>query len=255
MYRQALLPFVEQKACTMDNFFSGTNTTLLSYLRSAVDELYMRADANADRTHLMPDNETTRLSFIWGPTGCGKSHLLKAVSDYAEQQQLVSYYLTSNQQIPHRLLDMSQRHTVLCIDDVDDVMPLQQEHYWFDLINQAKELDACHLIFAAKSSPQMLECQLPDLKSRMQWCTPFKLNPLTDEFLFKWLHAEFNHYGMRVNDGIVQYVLTHHRRCPAALSELVEVVAEVTLIQQRSVTIPFLKSCVERMATSSVALE
>lgn len=257
MYRQALLPIVEQKACTFENFFSGTNMALLSYLQGSIEELYSRADGDGDVRDELPldASESTKLSFIWGPKGSGKSHLLKAISDYAEQLQLVSYYVTSSQQIPHRLLDMPQHYTVLCVDDIDDVMSLQQEYYWFDVINQAKELDACHLIFAATSSPQMLECQLPDLKSRMQWCTPFKLRPLTDEFLLNWLRAEFEHYGMRVNDGVIQYVLTHYQRSPAALSELVAVIAESTLMQQRAVTIPFVKYCLECVATPSTLIE
>lgn len=185
--------------------------------------------------------------WLWGPPAVGKTHLLQAVCERAEDRaQFVP--LADVYEAGPGIVDGLQSRQFVCIDDVDRVAGDDEwELGLFALFNALTDADGI-LICAASSTPRESGFRLPDLQSRLSRLPSFHLRPLDDDARLEALRLRARHRGLEMPPETASYLLSRNRRDMASLYDILDTLDAEALKAQRRLTIPFVK---EVLAASS----
>lgn len=185
------------------------------------------------------------LSYVFGPPGLGKSHLLFASCHQAKLAGVESIYLNMLElkNMPCELINEVAEYGLICIDNLHAIIGSKEwEIAIFDLINQV--LEKPHqpkLIMAATISPIAAQFNLPDLVSRLTWGAVFQLATRTDEELCSIIQFRLELRGLETTDESIRFLLTRVERNLANLMQIVNELDKKSLQAQRKLTIPFIK--------------
>lgn len=186
-----------------------------------------------------------RYVYLWGAEDTGKTHLLHACRQIAEQrhQSPVFLDLAADDQAAEALAEVNA--DLVCIDNLQQVAGKPDwEEALFHLFNRLREHQAM-LVIAADCAPSGLGMVLPDLVSRLAWGLTYHLLPLQDDEKLAAFKMRAQQRGMDMPDEVARYIL---HRCPRRLSELfatLDVLDEASLNAQRKLTIPFVRSALK----------
>jgi len=148
-------------------------------------------------------------------------------------------------------LEGMEQVDLLCIDDIQR-LDRAAEVDLFHCINRCREVDT-RLIIAADRAPTELGLMLPDLQTRLAWGLVFQVQPLSDDGLRDAFRREIEARSLEASDEVLGYVLRRYPRRMSILKEVVDTLDDVSLSEQRRITIPFFKSVfgeAERVALS-----
>jgi len=210
-----------------ESFAPGQNSEVLTALRSA---------------------DTTPL-WLWGAHGSGKTHLLQAVCAGAGEGDTAAYFpLHRSLALPPEALVGFERSQVLCIDDVDAIAGHQAwEQALFRLFNEAAELRT-RLIFAAAVAPRQAAWTLDDWRSRAASCVVYQLRELDDEGRIEALRLRAAQRGLQLPYETSEYLLKRMPRDLPTLFQILDALDEASLVEQRRLTIPFIRDALEKHA-------
>ena len=229
MVTQLTLDLQLRESYTFKNFVVGDNAL-------AIDMLKQISQAQGEQQLL-----------LWGDACCGKSHLLQAVCQLTNQQQFTATYLPLKQFINYspEVFDDLESINLVCVDDVQLIEghPEWQEKC-FNLINRMRETRN-KLLFTAKLPPNELNLQLEDLRSRLNWGPVIKIEYLDDADKQQALQLRASMKGFELPQQVASYMLKNYSRDMAALFEKLEHLDQVSLQQQRRLTVPFVKTVFE----------
>jgi len=186
--------------------------------------------------------------YIWGERGCGKSHLLQALSREANQQSMGAIYLplAGIVEMGAQVLTGLEEMTLVVIDDLEVVAGEREwEEALFGLYNQIRDVGS-RIVVAAKSPPDELPLKLADLNSRFHWGPIFQLQTLSDEEKLIALKQRAKERGFELPDGTVNYLLRTGSRDQHHLFDLLDELDNASLVEQRKLTIPFVKGHINR---------
>lgn len=223
--QQLPLQLQPKESCTFKSFFPGSNKLIVEILQNV----------------FMTEGE--RQVFLWSGDGLGKSHLLQAACQLASNQKLTASYLPLDQMpgVTADILDGVEQLDLVAIDGLDAVLGNDDwEQALFSLINLART-SSVRLLFAAEKNPAVLDLKLPDLRSRLTWGPVFQLSPLTDDEKRSALQTRASTRGLELPDNVANYLLEHYPRDLFVLYENMDKLDKESLIQQRRLTIPFVK--------------
>ncbi len=182
--------------------------------------------------------------FLSAAVGSGVTHLLQATCNYAELQGRSVQYLPLDEFAnlpPEPLLERLESVQLVCLDNVQAVMGLPQwERALFRFYNMMRDLGHV-LVMGADCGPRELPVQLPDLQSRFCWGLAFQVRPLDDEGKRLALQARARARGLELSEEVAQFIM---HRAPRNMQELFSVLQrldQVSLAEQRRLTIPFIK--------------
>jgi chromosomal replication initiation ATPase DnaA len=188
--RQLALPFPHQAGFAAADF-----------IRAASNEA---ASAWLERTGDWPDH---RLA-LWGPAGCGKTHLLHLWSARTGAALLDGPSLRGLPPPPAR---------GVAIDDAD--LPAE-EPALLHLLNACREA-RLPVLLAAISPPARWRVALPDLASRLRAVTAIEIEPPDDALLEVLLARLLADRQLTVTPALQAWLLSRLPRTPAALREVV----------------------------------
>ncbi|WP_317931586.1 DnaA regulatory inactivator Hda [Halioxenophilus sp. WMMB6] len=197
---------------------------------------------------LMVQGQGELVSYLWGERDVGLSHLLQACSQLAPSFNLQACYLSlapGNPPLTGDLLDELAAADLVCLDDVDQVAgddALEQEI--FALFNCLRDR-AARVIFAGHRSPAQLAFKLADLQSRILWGPVFQVHALSDEDKAKALQLQAHRLGLKLPEEAAGYIVNHSARNLGSLFEFLKLLDRESLAQQRRLTIPFIKQCLQ----------
>ena len=220
--RQMLLDLKQEQPPTLDNFVAGANAELVARLRN-----------------LCEANSFEALS-IWGPAGCGKSHLLAATAEAARAQRPVVFLHGSEAGAELALAPGS----LLVIDDVQALGP-EAQIALFRAFNAARFLGLA-LLLAGTEPPLRLSLR-EDLRTRIGQTLIYEIQSLSDEEKGAALRRHAIERGMLMDPGVVHYLLRHGRRDLPSLMAMLNNLDRASLEQKRPPTLPLLR---ELMQTS-----
>lgn len=226
MNRQLPLGLRLKASARFSNFVAGPNEELMIQLRRTAA------------------GEGEPFFLCWGGSGSGKTHLLQASCHLAaERGRSVAYLsLRDSDAWQPELLEGWEQYQLVCLDDVDAVAGQRHwEEALFYLYNRIRELGG-GLVVSACSAPARLSLCLPDLVSRLGWGLVYQLQPLSDEQRLRALQLRARQRGCEMPDETGRYLM---RRMPRDMSDLFDVLDrldEASLIAQRKLTVPFVKS-------------
>jgi DnaA family protein len=206
------------------SFAPGQNAELLTALRSAAGPVW-----------------------LWGAHGTGKTHLLQALC--VDVGDAAAYFpLDRSLALPPEALAGFERSRVLCIDDVDAVAGDQAwEQALFRLFNEAAELRT-RLIFTAAVAPRQAAWGLEDWRSRAASCVVYQLRELDDEGRIEALRLRAVQRGLQLPYETSEYLLKRMPRDLPSLLQVLDALDEASMIEQRRLTIPFIRDELEKHA-------
>ncbi|NCP63232.1 MAG: DnaA regulatory inactivator Hda [Paraglaciecola sp.] len=232
MSKQLLLPVNLHEHVSFDNFLVGDNAQVVRHLKSL----------------LLPNLEQRGshwLNVISAPSGHGKSHLLFALVNLAHENQLNAAYLSFNDKhtLMPSMLEGLESFDLICLDDIEQLTDdLAWQIALFDLINRVKEVKTSKLVLCSGVPLPSLNIQLPDLSSRLNWGLSFRLKTLNEVQRLRALQMRAEQRGLHLPTEVAKFLMNRHQRDLSALIASLDTLDEVSLSQQRKLTIPFVKS-------------
>lgn len=232
MRQQLPLEFKFNNEFTFDSFVPGANGELLEALKniSTLDDV--------------------PIVYFWGRTGTGKTHLLQALcqSPVFDNKPVALIPLDprdSGEPYTPQILEGLEKMSLVCIDAVHCVAGnTEWENALFHFYNRARDL-ATPLVMCGNSPPAQLDIALPDLKTRIAWGLVLQLHALNDSEKLKAMRVRAKIRGIELNDEVGDYLLRRFSREMTDLIMLLDKLDKASLMEQRRLTIPFVKQFLE----------
>jgi len=226
LFEQLPLAIQLRDDATFENFYSGRHALLLNQLKQQL--------ARGER-----------YIYLFGPDGCGRSHLLQAACHAATALGLSSCFLPLAElrdYAPQDLFEGLEQLSLVCLDDIQAVIgePVWEEQL-FHLFNRLLDHKVA-LLVAADRSVRELNPALADLSSRLNWGVVYQLQQADDEERLKVFCFRASQRGIAIEDEVARFI---YHRCQRDMNALLEVLDKLDLAsikQQRRVTIPFVKA-------------
>jgi DnaA family protein len=212
---------------TLARFFAGPNQAALSHL-----SLW----SNSPTRSPVP-------TYVWGESGCGKSHLLCAVHEALREQGLKVGCLDANMRNPP-LFD--EDWTAVLMDDVH-LYNLEQQHTAFNwFVNALTPASGMpRWVLAAGALPPADLKLRDDLRTRLGWGHVYALQVLSESERRSVLLQEASARGVFLSDEVVGFMLSRFSRDLGSLMQLLDHLDHYALQTQRVITIPLIKLMLE----------
>jgi DnaA family protein len=242
-----------------------------------------------DHLALVADGHRFETTWICGPHGTGKTHLLQAVCVRASEGtqagegvrtgegaqiaasagaqagagagapggqdadvsagwhagQLVqaAYYpMREFSSLGVGVLDELPPFDCLCLDDVDAITGKRDwERALFRVLRDMQERGA-RLVMSAGLPPALIQWSLPDLGSRCAASAVFQLRALDEEEQREALKLRARVRGFELPDDTARWLQRRFPRDMRTLYDLLDTLDEASLIAQRRLTVPFIRS-------------
>lgn len=212
-----------------DSFFPGRNREAVASLQAAAC------------------GEGECLVYIAAPAGLGKTHLLQAACHAAGERGRSSAYLPLRE-LRHAAaaaFDGLEQLEVLCLDDIDAMAgDPAAERGLFELFNRLRDAGRT-LLLAASDKPEAAGFRLPDLVSRLGWGVCYTLRPMAEPEIVAALQVRARGRGLELPVDTAQFLLRRFPRDLPTLFALFDTLDTASLVEQRRLTIPFVKSVLD----------
>ena len=188
--------------------------------------------------------------WLWGAAGCGKTHLLQAACHAAAAAGRRAMYVTLDSADPAILVGL-ENVDLLALDNVERVArDATWERALFVILNEL--LPRGGLVLAAAVSAAGCGFGLPDLASRAGGAVSYRLKSLADADRAVALRLHAAARGLELEPAAADYLLKRVARDMAALAAWLDRLDRDSLIEQRRLTIPFIR---ERLANGPASGE
>jgi DnaA family protein len=178
-------------------------------------------------------------TYLWGPPGSGKTHLLQAVQESLREQGAAVGWLDASVAEPP---EFDERWSVVLMDDVQRYSPVQQ-HAAFAWFVNAQSLQ-CGVLAAGLLPPADLRLR-EDLRTRLGWGHVFELHVLGEPERRSVLRQAADARGVFLSDEVMDFILHRFSRDLGSLMQLLEHLDAYALQAQRAITIPLIRAMLE----------
>lgn len=222
------MPLSLSNSETFASFYVGKNQLLVDSLVNALNE-----------------TKFTSL-YIWSVHGAGRTHLLHAVNQYNALKSASYIPLKQHYHLVPEILLGLDNYDIICLDDIDVIAG---HHDWeeaiFDLFNKLTEKNHSKLFVTANTPPKQIPFILPDLSSRLAWGQVYQLQELSDSDKLNALQLRAQLRGFELPTEVGLFLLKRVNRDTRTLFSLLDKFETATLIEQRKLTIPFIKTILD----------
>jgi len=214
---------------TLDNFFAGPNAEVVSHLRQWLHD----SSHSAGRSALA--------CFIAGAPGSGKTHLASALAHALDEKGESVGILRPD--FP-AAADFNPAWAAIILEDVHGFdAPLQHTAFnWF--VNAQTYQRA---VFATGNTTPRALVLREDLRTRLGGGQIFQLQALTDAQVRAVLQDSARLRGLVLGEEVLDFVLHRFSRDLGNLMPLLTALDHFALQTQRAITIPFIKTMLERL--------
>jgi DnaA family protein len=190
----------------------------------------------------MADARIAGTTWLCGPQGAGKTHLLQAVCAQASARTSAGYVpLRDLSGLGEEVLDGLRQLDCLCLDDMDQVVGrLDWEHALFGVYREIED-GGGRLIVSAQTPPALLQWALPDLGSRFSASAVFQLRVLDEIEQQAALQLRARLRGFELPEETCRWLQRRYPRDMHKLYELLDTLDEAALVAQRRLTVPFIR--------------
>ncbi|SCY53228.1 regulatory inactivation of DnaA Hda protein [Nitrosospira sp. Nl5] len=223
--KQLVLDIVPSPPPALTNFVPGRNAELLQTLDNIL--------AGAEREHFV---------YLWGRTGCGRSHLLQGVAGLCMRNKMRAAYIACDANT-----DFVANGEADCVA-VDDVDRLNAEAQigLFNLYNRIRDEGHALLLVSGPAAPAQLKLKVrEDLVTRLGWGLVYQVHELTDEEKIKAMKSHAANRGLDLPQEVCGYLLRHGRRDLPSLMATLDALDSYSLANQRKVTVPLVRELLQ----------
>lgn len=216
---------------SLARFYAGRNNPVVDHLRTWVSEGF-----GPSARSLVP-------TYLWGESGVGKSHLLKAVRETLREQGVQVGWMDASTGFPP---EFDERWSAVLMDDVHLYTPMQQARAfnWFVNAISPPSGSPRWVLSAGNAPPADLELR-DDLRSRLGWGHVFQLQLLDEAERRMVLRQEAEARGVTLGSDVMDYMLKRFSRDLGSLMQLLDMLDGFALRNKRAITIPLLKTMME----------
>ena len=207
---------------TLDNYFPGPNAAALAHLQQ-----------------WLPARSDTAPTYVWGPEGSGKTHLLQAAMAGLRAQGHSVGYLDAETEDPAAF---DESWAAVVMDDVHLYGDALQ-HTAFSWFVQAHTLQR-PVLAAGRLAPVDLALR-EDLRTRLGWGHVLGLQLLDEAQSRAVLRQVADARGLVLSDEVMDFTLRRFSRDLGSLMQLLDGLDRYALQTQRALTIPLVKSMLE----------
>lgn len=215
------IPFelFEPEPPTLDNFLIGDNTEAVAHLRTLT-----RAASGLSEQAIT----------IWGGHAVGKTHLLRGVVESANGSMFLSTAALDTWPV-----DPFVDCELLAIDDADRASELQQA-WIFTAFNHIASQGGT--VVVAGGSPPFTWQTRDDLRTRLGSGMVFEIRAVLQDSLLPLLYDYALQRGIRIDEQVLTYLLSHTKRDVAALCHAINGIDRMSLAMKRPITIPLVRA-------------
>jgi len=176
---------------------------------------------------------------LFGPPGCGKSHLAQVFAMRASAGVIAAKDLRTDD-----VVDLAQASKAIVIEDGDAGV---DETALFHLYNAVIEAGGW-LLLTGREAPARWPVVLPDLRSRLASIVAARIDAPDDDMMQAVLVKLFADRQIAVSPEVVSYLIRHMDRTFATARAIVALADRESLAGQRSVTVPLVKDLLARVS-------
>lgn len=173
---------------------------------------------------------------LYGPGGCGKTHLSEVFRSRSGAHHLPVSRLTETYQPP------PARFVV--VEDVDQGLSEDSEEGLFHLYNDLSALGG-NLLLTSLSPPSRWAIRLADLRSRMGAANVAEILPPDDTLIAAVLVKLFQDRQLRISQDVIAFTVKRMERSFDAARNLVERADRLGLSEKKAITVPLIKRILE----------
>jgi DnaA-homolog protein len=200
--------------------------------------------AFAQLTHTVAElGEAPTPVLLWGETGCGKSHLLRAVAAALEGAGLTVAWLDEHTtQAPA----FDEAWGAVLFDNCDGWDATQQATAFNWLVSaQGSAQPRKPWVLATSATPPADWLVRDDLRTRLAQGLVFELQVLNEDQRLQVLRQEAKARGLSLSDEVVSFMVRRFSRDLGSLMALLAHLDNYALRHQRALTVPLIKSMLE----------
>ncbi len=212
---------------TLKNFFAGPNEAALKHL-----ELWAGDKSSSVTRSPVP-------TYLWGRSGSGKTHLLKAVQAALREQGALLGWLDASVLEPP---EFNEHWAAVLLDDVHLYTSVQQQAAFNWFVNA--QTHQRWVLGAGELPPADLKLR-DDLRTRLGWGHVFQVHALSESEQRAVLRQAADARGLFLGDEVMDFMLTRFSRDLGHLMELLDLMDGYALQTKRAITIPLIKSMME----------
>ena len=213
--RQLPLALGPEPDNTFDSFLPGANGAAIQHLRTL--------------------GASAAPVYLWGPRGCGKTHLLRALAARVRAAGGVVGSFGPDVAPPWSL---AAGWALVTVDRCDELAEDAQRAAFALFEDAAAE----GVAFAAAGRLPPVDLPLRDeLRTRLGWGHVFALSGLSEAETRAALRREADRRAMFLGDEVMGHLLTHFPRDLATLMEVIDRLDHFSLSKSRHITVPLLR--------------
>ncbi len=168
---------------------------------------------------------------LHGPAGCGKSHLAEVFRAASGARVATAADLS----------DAAREFSgPVIFEDGDRALGEALEAPLLHLYNGLAEAGR-HMLLTGRRPPARWPVRLPDLASRLNAATAVVIEPPDDALIAAVLVKLFNDRQLRVEAGVVRFLLPRMERSFEAARRVVTATDRLALAERRRITVPLIK--------------
>ncbi|QCB48523.1 DnaA regulatory inactivator Hda [Hydrogenophaga sp. PAMC20947] len=182
-------------------------------------------------------------TFLWGVSGSGKSHLLRAVREALRERGSRVGWLDASILHP---TEFDEHWDAVLLDDCQLYTAEQQgaAFNWFVNAQNPAHGSARWVLAAGDRPPADLQLR-EDLRTRLGWGHVFQLHALGEAERRSVLRRAADARGVFLSDEVMDFMLNRFSRDLSSLMMLLDQLDAYALRTQRAITIPLIKSMLE----------
>lgn len=207
------------------SFVPGRNQQIVQTLRQAVDSI------------------THEFYFLFGPHGCGKTHLLNALFQTRSAKLNNCFFLDLNvaRNIGAFALEINLPKIVI-LDNVDSIAGDEGfELALFALFNRWYDSRQGTLIMSSSQSFDTIAYAKRDLNTRMSSGVMMQMEYLTENDCVEALKIRAKERGFNLPDNTASFLVRHCNHDMRSLVKLLDTLDKAQLEHSHELTIPFVK--------------
>lgn len=216
--QQLLLDVFTPPRPTLSNFLVGQNGQL-------VHELQLLRDKQG----------TSPFIYMYGPPGCGKSHLLRGVA-----AELGVNVVAGNNRFVFKPSEQA-----LVIDNIEQLTPYSQVQL-FNAFNSSLAENKPGKIILAGGFPTAELKLRDDLRTRIEAGLCLRVQPLSDHEKYEALQTMATSRGLQLSEEVIEYALRYFQRDMGSLMAVMDGLDRFSLEQQKPVSVNLLRHWMKR---------
>ena len=168
---------------------------------------------------------------IYGPIGCGKTHLINILKNKLKLTEIDAKNFDSKANI------QLENYQCLVIENFENNI---NENLLYSSINHIKQLDK-HIIITSRKSIRGLNVKLSDLKSRFDSFLSLSINLPTDDMIRVIISKNFSDKQIDLNNKNLEFILKNIERSYEKISKFIKDIDDISLSTGKSININLIK--------------